>query len=41
MGGNFECKVDITITRTNISFTIDKVGGDISQRGDGGVGGEI
>ena len=37
----FGCKVYMEITRPNIYFTIDEVGGNISQKGDGAMGGEL
>jgi len=32
---SFGCKVNLDITRPDIIFTIDEVGGSISQQGDG------
>ena len=37
----FGCKVNLNITRPDIVFMMDEVGGNISQKGDGVVGGEL
>ena len=36
---SFGCKVNMEITRPDICFTMDEVGGNISQKGDGAMGG--
>ena len=38
---SFGCKVNMEITRPDICFTMDEVGGNISQKGDGAMGGEL
>ena len=37
----FGCKVTHDITRPDICFMMDKVGGNISQKGDSAIGGEL
>ena len=37
----FGYKITLDVTRTDIYFVMDEVGGDISQEGDGAVGGQL
>ena len=37
----FGCKVTHDVTRPDICFVMDEVGGNISQKGDDAIGGEL